>query len=60
MEHEEIVFETIKNEVDFDDYYVLIIYDGGYEWHGYISMSNNQVTIEKLWNEDYSGIGELF
>ncbi len=30
VEHEDIVFETIKNEVDFDDYYVLIIYDGGY------------------------------
>lgn len=30
VEHEEIVFETIKNQVDFDDYYVLIIYDGGY------------------------------
>lgn len=28
--HEEIVFETIQNEVNFDDYYVLIIYDGGY------------------------------
>lgn len=30
VEHEEIVFETIQNEVNFDDYYVLIIYDGGY------------------------------
>lgn len=30
VEHGEIVFETIKNEADFDDYYVLIIYDGGY------------------------------
>lgn len=30
VEHEDIVFETIQNEVDFDDYYVLLIYDGGY------------------------------
>lgn len=30
VEHGEIVFETIQNEVNFDDYYVLIIYDGGY------------------------------
>lgn len=30
VEHGEIVFESIKSEADFDDYYVLIIYDGGY------------------------------
>lgn len=30
VEHEEIEFETLKNEVNFNDYYVLIIYDGGY------------------------------
>ena len=30
VEHEEIEFGTLKNEVNFNDYYVLIIYDGGY------------------------------
>ena len=25
-----VTFESIKNEINFDDYYVLIIYDGGY------------------------------
>lgn len=32
---------------------------GGYEWHGYISMSNNQMEIEELWNEDYSDIAQI-
>lgn len=30
VEHEEIEFETLQNEVNFNDYYVLSIYDGGY------------------------------
>lgn len=29
--NEDVVFETIKDEIDFDNYYVLIIYDGGYD-----------------------------
>lgn len=28
--NEDVMFETIKDEIDFDDYYALIIYDGGY------------------------------
>ena len=30
VEHEQIVFESLKNENNLDDYYALIIYDGGY------------------------------
>lgn len=30
VEHGEVIFDNIKNEVDFDNYFVLLIYDGGY------------------------------
>ncbi len=30
VEHEEVRFNNIKNEADSDNYFVLLIYDGGY------------------------------
>lgn len=30
VEHEQIVFDSIKNKFRYDNYYAMIIYDGGY------------------------------
>lgn len=32
---------------------------GGCEWYGYISIQNDKMQIEKLWNKDFSGISKL-
>ena len=31
---------------------------GGYEWYSYITIEDNELVIEELWNKDFSGISK--
>ena len=31
---------------------------GGYEWYSYITIEDNKLVIEELWNKDFSGISK--
>lgn len=33
--------------------------EGGFEWYRHIDIKDDQLIIEDLWNEDYSGISEI-